>query len=403
MTETTPLIAILVSGFGLAFIFGYIAHYFKISPIVGYLFAGVIIGPATPGFTADHALASELAEIGVILLMFGVGLHFSLGDLNSVKKIAIPGALVQIIIATLLGVIFSYAIGWSFTAGLFFGLALSVASTVVLLRALEELKLLKTTHGRIAVGWLIVEDLAVIIILIFLPPLAMLSGTEHTTFDFKLIWIFLLTLIKAITFIVLMIFLGPRYLPKLLSAVARNGSNELFRLSVLAIALVIAFVAAHLFGLSFALGAFFAGVFLSESKLSQRAAQETLSFRDAFAILFFVSVGMLLQPEILIAHPILVLITVSIIVVGKSLAAFIIVRLFRYPLLTAFTISASLAQIGEFSFILAQLGFKLKILSEQGKDLILTGAFISIIINPLLFGIINHFIPPKSKNNKRSR
>ncbi|WP_347252050.1 cation:proton antiporter [Legionella sp.] len=392
MTHYTPLITILVAGFGLAFIFGYLAHCLRISPIVGYIIAGVAIGPSTPGYIADRALTAELAEIGVILLMFSVGLHFSLSDLQSVKKIAIPGAIAQMIIATLLGIGFSSLIGWPLATGLIFGLALSVASTVVLIRALEEWNFLKTINGRIAVGWLIVEDLAIIIILIFLPSLAAMTGIQaaekSSASPFFLVGV---TLLKAITFFTLMLIFGRRYLPRLLASVAKKGSNELFRLGVLAIALVVAFTAANLFGVSLALGAFFAGMFLSESKLSSRAAEETLPLRDAFAVLFFVSVGMLLRPEILISQPLLVLMTVSIIIIGKSFIAFFIVRLFHYPFHTALIISVSLAQIGEFSFILAQLGYKLEMLSEQAKDLILVGAIISIMINPMLFALINRF------------
>ncbi|MCC5015284.1 MULTISPECIES: cation:proton antiporter [Legionella] len=395
-----PLITILVSGFGLAFLFGYVAYRLRISPIVGYLLAGVAIGPSTPGYTANYALASELAEIGVILLMFGVGLHFSVKDLQSVKKIAIPGAIVQMVIATLLGTAFSCLLGWPLVAGFVFGLALSVASTVVLLRALEEWNLLKTIYGRIAVGWLIVEDLAVVIILVFIPPMAALSSYEtgaspSSYFNHEIAMAFLITLLKAASFIVLMLIFGQRYIPRLLHGVARKGSNELFRLAVLSVALVVAFAAAKLFGVSFALGAFFAGMFLGESTLSHRAAQETLPLRDAFAVLFFVSVGMLLRPDILVEHPFLVLITALIIILGKSIAAFVIVILFRYPFYTALTISVSLAQIGEFSFILAELGYKLGILSQQAKDLILVGAFISIVVNPFLFKMVNPFIPRK--------
>jgi len=394
MTHYTPLITLLVAGFGFAFIFGYLAHRLRISPIVGYIIAGVIIGPSTPGYIADHALTTELAEIGVILLMFGVGLHFSLSDLQSVKRIAIPGALVQMIIATLLGIGFSSFIGWPLNTGLIFGLALSVASTVVLVRSLEEWNFLKTINGRIAVGWLIVEDLAIIIILIFLPSLAMIADTQISgseQFISKPLFLVGLTVIKAVTFFTLMLIFGRRYLPRILASVAKKGSNELFRLAVLAIALVVAFTAANLFGVSLALGAFFAGMFLSESKLSRRAAEETLPLRDAFAVLFFISVGMLLRPEILVSQPLLVLMTVSIIVLGKAFIAFFIVKFFNYPLHTVLIISVSLAQIGEFSFILAQLGYKLGMLSEQAKDLILVGAIISIIINPMLFATINRF------------
>lgn len=394
LNHYTPLINILVASFGFAFLFGYLMYRLHISPIVGYLIAGVLIGPYTPGYTADKALASQLAEIGVILLMFSVGLHFSLQDLHKVKKIAIPGAITQMAIASLLGTGFAYSMGWTLASGLVFGLALSVASTVVLLRALQEWHLVKTVDGRIAIGWLIVEDLAVIFILVFMPPLAkMAHQADETTlyWSYHLATNFLVTLLKAASFIALMFIFGKRALPRLLYTVAREGSNELFRLAVLAIALVVAFTAAHLFGVSLALGAFFAGMFLSKSTLSQRAAQETLSLRDAFTVLFFVSVGMLLRPVILIEHPFYVLTTVLIITVGKSIAAFFIVILFRYPLHTALIISVSLAQIGEFSFILAQLGYNLGILSEKAKDLLLAGAFISIMINPLLFKMLNKF------------
>jgi len=391
MPHYTPLLTILVTGFGLAFALGYLAHRLKLSPIVGYLLAGVLIGPSTPGYIADPELASELAEIGVIFLMFGVGLHFSLQDLNDVKKIAIPGALVQIVITTLMGIGFGCAIGWTYSSGLVFGIALSVASTVVLLRALEEKDLVETINGKIAVGWLVVEDLAVILILVFLPPIAALMGHQVTDtalnnhLGMDIFLIFLLTIFKASSFVVLMLILGRRWIPTLLHDVAHNGSSELFRLAVLAVALTVAFIAAKLFGVSFALGAFFAGMMLSKSTLSLRAAEEILPLRDAFAVLFFVSVGMLLRPETLLLHPWLVLITTVIIIAGKALVAFAIVIAFRYPFFTAITISASLAQIGEFSFILAEIGHKFGLLNTQAKDLILAGAFISIVVNPMLF------------------
>ena len=393
----TPLLSILVTGFGLAFVLGYLAHRLHLSPIVGYLLAGVLIGPATPGYTADPDLAMELAEIGVILLMFGVGMHFSLQDLRAVKKIAIPGAIAQIIIATLLGLGFSCVLGWPISTGIIFGFSLSVASTVVLLRALEERRMLNTVNGKIAMGWLIVEDLTVILVLVLLPPFAAMTGHLSTgsvnpdQFGQHVVVLFLITILKAATFVAFMLIFGRKLIPKLLHNVAQNGSNELFRLAVLAIALVVAFVAAKLFGVSFALGAFFAGMILNSSNLSLRAAEETLPLRDAFAVLFFVSIGMLLRPETIIAHPFLVLMTTLIIVVGKSIAAFCIVLAFRYPVYTALVISASLAQIGEFSFILAEIGYKLNLLTAEAKDLILAGSFISIVLNPLLFNTITKF------------
>lgn len=401
MTQYTPLINILVAGFGLAFVFGFLAHKLRISPVVGYLLAGVVIGPSTPGYTADPSLAAELAEIGVILLMFGVGLHFSLQNLKAVKNIAIPGAIIQMIIATLLGMLYAHFNDWPKISGLVFGLALSVASTVVLLRSLQGWQLENTKDGKIAVGWLIVEDLAVVLILVLLPSLANLSGhytselIHQKSFGRDITLVFFLTVIKASTFIALMMIFGRRYIPRLLYGVARSGSNELFRLAVLAIALVVAFIASNLFGVSFSLGAFFAGMFLNESTLSNRAARETLPLRDAFAVLFFVSVGMLLRPEIVIEHPFQVLMTATIIIFGKSLTTLIIVLLFRYPLYTALIISAGLAQIGEFSFMLASLSFKFGLITEQAKDLLLAGAFISIIINPLFFSLINRFMLQK--------
>ncbi|MEI2456471.1 MULTISPECIES: YbaL family putative K(+) efflux transporter [Lysobacter] len=380
----TSLIAILVAGFVLAFIFGMIAQRLRLSPLVGYLIAGIVAGPFTPGFVGDQTLAPQLAEIGVILLMFGVGLHFSLRDLLEVKGIALPGAVVQIAVATALGWGMAWMLGWSHGAGLVFGLALSVASTVVLLRALEERRLVETGKGRIAVGWLIVEDLAMVLALVLLPALSGLLKGETT--DGAQIWSQLFTtLAKVGAFIAVMLIVGRRVIPWILERVAGTGSRELFTLCVLAIALGVAFGSAELFGVSFALGAFFAGMMLNESEFSHQAANETLPLRDAFAVLFFVSVGMLFNPMILIQEPLEVLAVFAIIVVGKSVAAYAIVRAFGKPHSTALMISASLAQIGEFSFILATLGLDLEILPKEGQDLILAGALLSIIVNPLLF------------------
>src|SRR5690349_12206496 len=350
MPHQTPLIAMIVIGLVLAFIFGAVAQRLRISPLVGYLLAGVVAGPFTPGFVADQDLVAELAEIGVILLMFGVGLHFSLKDLLSVKSIAVPGAIGQIAVAALLGWALAWVLGWPSLAGLVFGLALSVASTVVLLRALQERRLVETIQGRIAVGWLIVEDIFMVAVLVLLPPLADIYRTMDTggtgPDTAQILVTLAITMGKLAAFVAIMLLVGRRVIPWVLHYIAHTGSRELFRLAVLSIALGIAFGAATLFDVSFALGAFFAGMILSESELSQRAANETLPLRDAFAVLFFVSVGMLFDPMILIREPLPILATLLIIMIGKSLAAFAIVRLFRYPTVTALTISASLAQIG---------------------------------------------------------
>ena len=374
----------MVAGFVVAFILGAIAHRLRVSPVAGYLFAGVVVGPFTPGFVADVALANELAELGVILLMFGVGLHFSLRDLLSVRNIAVPGALVQIAAATLLGLGLSQWLGWSVAAGLVFGLALSVASTVVLLRAMQARELINTERGRIAVGWLIVEDLAMVIALVLLPPLAQLASGESRG-GAEIAATFGITVLKVSGFIAFMLIVGRRIIPAALHWVAHTGSRELFRLAVLSIALGVAFGAAYVFDVSFALGAFFAGMILGETQLSRRAAEETLPLRDAFAVLFFVSVGMLFDPRVVMEQPGALLATVLIIVLGKSVAAFAIVKAFGHPTRTALTISASLAQIGEFSFILAGLGAGLGVLPSEGRDLVLAGAILSIFANPFVF------------------
>lgn len=401
----TPLITTIVAGLGFAFVLGAIAQRLRVSPLVGYLLAGVVIGPASPGVFADPELAGELAEIGVILLMFGVGLHFSLNDLLSVRRIALPGAIAQIAIATLLGLGLALLLGWSISAGLVFGLALSVASTVVLLRALQERRLVDTDEGRIAVGWLIVEDLAMVLALVLIPTLAgfesgpqSLAETnphqpDHSTAVglLPIVAAVGVTILKVVAFIGLMLVVGRRVIPWVLHSIVHSGSRELFRLSVLAMALGIAYGAAELFGVSFALGAFFAGMVLAETPLSQQAAQESLPFRDAFAVLFFVAVGMLFDPHILVEQPLAVLATVLIIVVGKSVAAYGIVRAFGYSGDTGLVISASLAQLGEFSFILAGLGVGLGLLPEAGRDLVLAGAIISIMLNPVAFSILERW------------
>ncbi|MEC5342297.1 YbaL family putative K(+) efflux transporter [Brenneria populi] len=391
MHAATPLISTIAGGLVLAFLLGILANRLRISPLVGYLVAGVLVGPFTPGFVADTSLAPELAELGVILLMFGVGLHFSLKDLMAVKSIAIPGAIAQIAVATLLGIGLSTMLGWSLPNGLVFGLCLSTASTVVLLRALEERQLIDSQRGQIAIGWLIVEDLAMVLTLVLLPAFGDMIGSEHADTG-KLLRDLAWTIGKVIAFITLMIVVGRRLVPWVLAKSASTGSRELFTLAVLAMALGIAFGAVKLFDVSFALGAFFAGVVLNESELSQRAAHDTLPLRDAFAVLFFVSVGMLFDPMILINDPLAVLVTLAIIVFGKSAAAFALVRLFGHSKRTALTISASLAQIGEFAFILAGLGIALGLLSEEGRSLVLAGAILSIMLNPILFTLLERYL-----------
>ncbi|MDQ5910730.1 MAG: monovalent cation:H+ antiporter-2, family [Pseudomonadota bacterium] len=392
MPHDIALITTIAVSLGLALVMGLIAVRLKLPALVGYLIAGVMIGPATPGFVANVELSSQLAEIGIMLLMFGVGLHFSLDDLLAVRRIALPGAIAQISVATLLGIALAMSWGWSFGAGLVFGLALSVASTVVLLRALEQRGILQTANGQIAVGWLVVEDLVMVLVLVVLPPLSgWLGGSgnpaESVTSGDLLKTLFL-TLGGISLFIALMLFAGRRILPWLLWQVAGTGSRELFTLAVIAAAVGIAYGSAELFGVSFALGAFFAGMVLRESPLSHRAAHESLPLRDAFSVLFFVSVGMLFDPRILIEQPLPLLAVVAIIVVGKSLAALLLVLALRYPLHTALTVAVSLAQIGEFSFILVGLGVSLNILPQEGQSLILAGAIISIAINPFVFQII---------------
>ncbi len=393
MPHSIPLITTLALSLGLALFFGFVAARLKLPALVGYLLAGVVIGPFTPGVVADVAIAGELAEIGVMLLMFGVGLHFSLDDLLAVRRIAVPGAVLQIAVATALGFGLAYWWGWGVGGALVFGLALSVASTVVLLRALEAHGTLESMNGRIAVGWLVVEDLAMVLVLVLLPPLGGSLGGQTAqgagAADPQSLWRILgATALQVGGFVALMLVIGRRVFPKILWMIARTGTRELFTLCVIAAAVSIAYAASKLFGVSFALGAFFAGMVMRESEFSHRAAEESLPLRDAFAVLFFVSVGMLFDPMVLVEHPLQVLAVVGIIVIGKSIAAAILVLAFRYPLNTALTVSASLAQIGEFSFILASLGVGLGLLPAQGQSFILAGALISIAINPLVFASV---------------
>ncbi len=391
MDHNISLITTLAAGFGMALVLGFIAERIKLPALVGYLLAGILIGPATPGFVADMHLAAQLSEIGVMLLMFGVGLHFSLGDLLAVKRIAVPGAVVQMGCATLLGLGVGMAWGWEWGHALLFGLSLSCASTVVLLKALEARGVLDSMNGRIAVGWLVVEDLATVLVLVLLPPLAgMLGSATAAGGDGASLGMTIAkTLLQVAAFIGLMMVVGRKVIPWLLWQVAGTGSRELFTLSVVAAAIGIAYGAAHLFSVSFALGAFFAGMVMRESEFSHRAAEESLPLRDAFSVLFFVSVGMLFEPAILVEQPLRVLVVVAIIMLGKTLAALALVLLFRYPLNTALTVAASLAQIGEFSFILAGLGQALGLMSSEGMSLVLAGALISIALNPVMFSCID--------------
>lgn len=390
MPHNVSLISTIAVGFGLALILGFLAARVKVPPLVGYLLAGIVIGPATPGFVADVDLASQLAEIGVMLLMLGVGLHFSVADLMAVRRIAIPGAVLQIAVATAMGLGVALLWGWSLGGALVFGLCLSVASTVVLLRALEARGVLESVNGRIAVGWLVVEDLVMVLVLVLLPPLAgLLGGQPNVAPSEHGLWVTLgITFAKVAAFITLMLVVGRRVFPKLLWLVAKTGSRELFTLCVVTAAVGVAYGSAMLFDVSFALGAFFAGMMMRESEFSHRAADESLPLRDAFSVLFFVSVGMLFDPRVLIDEPLRVLVVVAIIMAGKTLAAVGLVLVFRYPMNSALTVGASLAQIGEFSFILAGLGMALGLLPVEGHSLILAGALISIALNSALFAAI---------------
>lgn len=403
MPHDVDLIILLAVGFGLALVFGYLAARARLPPLIGYLIAGIIISPNTPGVVGDIQLANQLAELGVMFLMFGVGMHFSLSDLMQVRRIALPGAILQIAVATLLGIGVSMMWGWSFGSALVFGLSLSCASTVVLLKALGDRGLLNSVNGKIAVGWLLVEDLVMVLALVLLPATAvLLGGTPIPGSDTDAnIWMTLaLTLLKVAGFIAFMLIIGKRLVPFIMQIVARLGSRELFTLTVVAAAVSIAFGAYKVFGVSMALGAFFAGMVVKESDFSHRAEEETLPLREIFSILFFVSVGMLFDPRILFDQPMHVLAVVGIIMVGKTIAAMALVLFFRYPINTALTVGASLAQIGEFSFILATLGVSLQLLSLEGQNLILAGALISITLNSFIFSAIE---PVQNWIRERSR
>lgn len=410
MHHDMPLITTMAVGLALACVLGLVAHRLRLPLIAGYLAAGVIIGPFTPGYVANQDIATQLAEMGVILLMFGVGLHFSLKDLMAVKSIAIPGAIGQIAVATLMGTALGWLLGWGIGGGLIFGLALSVASTVVLLRALQEHELVETPQGRIAVGWLIVEDLVMVLALVMIPPLAGLLGGLAQPLDAETAEVarlgfgtvgatILVTAAKVAAFVAVMLIVGRRVIPWVLEQTAGTGQRELFRLSVLAIALGVAFAAATVFGVSFALGAFFAGMVMAGSTLSAQAMKDTLPFRDAFAVLFFVSVGMLFDPSVLWEQPFSVMVTVLILLGIKTAAAYGIVRAYGHDRKVALTIAAALAQIGEFSFILIVMGVKLSIVPTDARDLVVAGALVSILVNPLLFRMVNRTEPPGEAGN----
>ncbi|TRZ70140.1 MAG: sodium:proton antiporter [Rhodocyclaceae bacterium] len=395
-----PLITTIAVALGLALVLGFIAVRMKLPSIVGYLLTGVLIGPFTPGFVANAQISAELADIGIMLLMFGVGLHFSVEDLLKVRRIAVPGALLQMAIAAALGTGVAFAWGWGIGGALVFGLALSVASTAVLLRALEDRGALESMNGSITIGWVVVQDLAMVLVLVILPPFAgWLNGTAEAANAENLFQTVGVTLIKVAAFITLMLVVGRRAFPWLLWQITLTGSRELFTLCVAAAAVSVAFASANLFGVSYALGAFFAGMMMRESEFSHKAAEASLPLQDAFAVLFFVSVGMLFDPMVLVEQPMQVLTVLGIVIFGTPIAAAAIVLAFRYPLNTALTVSASLAQVGEFSFILAGLGMRLGLLPPEGQSLILAGALISISVNPLVFKLVeplHTWIRPRS-------
>lgn len=383
-----PLISTIAIGLSLAFVCGFVASKLRISPVIGYLFAGIIVGPYTPGYVASPEIAHELSEIGIVLLMFGVGLHFSLADLMKVKHIAVTGALARIIVITLVGIGLASLWGWSLNGTIIYGLSLSVASTVVLLRSLEQHKIQHTIEGHIAIGWLIVEDLVMILALVLVPVLA--QAGEEIQDTQEITGAVLMAIGKAVMFALVMGIAGRKIFPIMLAEVNKTGSRELFTLSVLVAAIGVAFGAAKFFDVSLALGAFFAGMIINTSKLNEEVAARALPFQDAFAVLFFVAIGMLFNPAILMEHPLGVVATSFIIIVFKFFLTFIIVLSFSYTIKRALSVAAGLAQIGEFSFILIGMGLTLDLLPEDGRDLVLAGAFISIALNPVIFRLSNH-------------
>jgi CPA2 family monovalent cation:H+ antiporter-2 len=385
MEEGSSLIGVIVIGLGLAFLLGTAAQRLRLPPLVGYLLAGVAVGPFTPGFVADTHLTLQLADIGVILLMFGVGLHFSPQDLLAVRAVAVPGAMLQMIAIAAMGAGAGALLGWTPAQGLVFGLCLSVASTVVVMRALQDRRLTETRRGHIATGWLVVQDLMTVLVLVLLPPLSgvLKGGTADTGTVLRALG---LTFGKLGLFAALMLVVGRRLIPAMLHYIAHTGSRELFRLAVLSVALGVAFAAAYWFGVSIALGAFFAGMILSGSPLSQRAAEESLPLRDAFAVLFFVSVGMLFDPRVILEEPLALALSCLIVAAG-GMAAFGLLRFFAIAAPSALMIAISLTQIGEFSFIMANLGIALGVLNETARDLVLGVSILSIFLNPLLFAL----------------
>lgn len=379
-----PLVTTIAAGIGMAFVCGFAASKLRLSPLVGYILAGIAVGPHSPGFVADIHIAEQLSEIGVVLLLFGVGLHFSIEDFMEVRKIASFGAITRIILVTALGLAVGGFMGWPIGTSIIFGLALSVASTVVMLRALEEHHLLQTMTGKIAIGWLIVEDIVMVLAMVMIPALAAAGGDSGM--DEKAIGMQVLSAFgKVGLFAAIMVIVGKRVLPWILTAVSRTGSRELFTLAAISMAMGIAFGAAVLFGVSLALGAFFAGMMIRESDLNHEVADRVLPFQDAFAVLFFVAVGMLFDPSVIVEQPMGVLQTVAIIIGAKAAVTFLIVRLFGYPLKTAALIAVGLAQIGEFSFIMIALGSSVGLMPEEGSNILLAGALISIALNPVLF------------------
>lgn len=407
MHKEQSLIELIAIGLSLAFVGGYAAARLRLSPIIGYLLAGIVIGPFTPGIVGDTHLSSQVAEIGVILLMFGVGMHFSLDDLWAARALALPGAIIQIAVATGLGLGVARLWGWTLGCGLVFGLTLSVASTVVLLRGLESFGGLDTPAAKVAIGWLIVEDLVTVLALVLLPAFARQLGgvvTEPPDGSEKPVWLSLaMALAKVAMFVALMLVFGRRIFPWLLKQVERTGSRELFTLLVIALSVGVAYGSARLFDISFALGAFFAGFVINQSDLSHRAAADLQPLQDAFGALFFVAVGMLFDPRILTQHPVKVLVVLGIIVLGKSAAAIGIVLAFRRGFSMALTIAASLAQIGEFSFVVATLGLSLGLISPEANNLILAGALLSIALNPFLFRVFCRIHSPEAAGTTQPR
>lgn len=384
-----PLLTTLAAGFAAAWVCALVTQKLGLSPIVGYLIGGIIIGPHTPGFQGDIGLAAQLAEVGVILLMFGVGLHFHLKDLLAVKKIAIPGALVQSAVATILGMVVARAFGWDTKTGIVIGMSMAVASTVVLMRVLMDNRMLDTVHGHVAVGWLIVEDILTVLLLVVIPVMAISAASEEGfTIEGFLVPLTTAT-VKLVILVILLLTVGTRLIKGILVKVAQLRSRELFTLTVLVFAIAVAAASSYFFGVSMALAAFLAGMAVGQSAVSQQVAAEALPLRDAFAVIFFVSVGMIFNPAFLIEQPLMVLAAMAIVMIGKPLAALVIVAIMGYSVRTALTVAIGLAQIGEFSFILAELALKEGLLPESALSMLVATAILSITVNPLIFRMID--------------